>query len=104
MLDRAILRPGRFDRLIDVPKPDEVGRELIFEIHSRDMSLAADVDFEALATETGDLSGAEIESLTTEAGMFAIRDERTEVRMDDFREAFAKIDDDDSVTEPVAFQ
>jgi proteasome regulatory subunit len=104
MLDRAILRPGRFDRLIDVPKPDEVGRELIFEIHSRDMSLAADVDFEALATETGDLSGAEIESLTTEAGMFAIRDERTEVRMGDFREAFAKIDDDDSVTEPVAFQ
>ena len=104
MLDRAILRPGRFDRLIDVPKPNEVGRELIFEIHSRDMSLAADVDFEALATETGDLSGAEIESLTTEAGMFAIRDERTEVRMDDFREAFAKIDDDDSVTEPVAFQ
>jgi proteasome regulatory subunit len=104
MLDRAILRPGRFDRLIDVPKPDEVGRDLIFQIHTRNMSLADDVDFEALAAETDDLSGAEIESLTTEAGMFAIRDERTEVEMADFREALAKITDDESATEPVAFQ
>ena len=104
MLDRAILRPGRFDRLIEVPKPDEVGRELIFQIHTRDMNLADDIDFEALATETDDLSGAEIESLTTEAGMFAIRDERTEVEMVDFREALDKITDEQSVTEPVAFQ
>ena len=104
MLDRAILRPGRFDRLIDVPKPDEVGRDLIFQIHTRNMSLADDVDFEALAAETDDLSGAEIESLTTEAGMFAIRNERTEVEMADFREALAKITDDESATEPVAFQ
>ena len=104
MLDRAILRPGRFDRLIDVPKPDEVGRDLIFQIHTRNMSLADDVDFEGLAAETDDLSGAEIESLTTEAGMFAIRDERTEVEMADFREALAKITDDESATEPVAFQ
>ena len=104
MLDRAILRPGRFDRLIDVPKPDEVGRDLIFQIHTRNMSLTDDVDFEALAAETDDLSGAEIESLTTEAGMFAIRDERTEVEMADFREALAKITDDESATEPVAFQ
>jgi len=104
MLDRAILRPGRFDRLIEVPKPDEVGRELIFQIHTREMNLADDVDFEALATETDDLSGAEIKSLTTEAGMFAIRNERTEVGTADFREALEKITDEQSVTEPVAFQ
>jgi proteasome regulatory subunit len=104
MLDRAILRPGRFDRLVDVPMPDEVGRELIFQIHTRDMNVAEDVDFEALADETDDLTGAEIESLSTEAGMFAIRDERTEVEMADFREALEKITDDETATEPIAFQ
>jgi len=104
MLDRAILRPGRFDRLIEVPKPDEVGRELIFKIHTRDMNLAEDVDFEALAAEADDLSGAEIESLTTEAGMFAVRDERTEISMEDFRSALQKITDEETAAEPVAFQ
>jgi proteasome regulatory subunit len=104
MLDRAILRPGRFDRLIEVPKPDEVGRELIFKIHTRHMNLAEDVDFEALAAEADDLSGAEIESLTTEAGMFAVRDERTEISMEDFRSALQKITDEETAAEPVAFQ
>jgi proteasome regulatory subunit len=104
MLDRAILRPGRFDRLIEVPKPDEVGRELIFKIHTRHMNLAEDVDFEALAAEANDLSGAEIESLTTEAGMFAVRDERTEISMEDFRSALQKITDEETAAEPVAFQ
>ena len=104
MLDRAILRPGRFDRLIEVPKPDEVGRELIFQIHTRDMNLAEDVDFEALAAEADDLSGAEIESLTTEAGMFAVRDERTEIEMEDFQSALEKIADEETAVEPVAFQ
>jgi len=104
MLDRAILRPGRFDRLIEVPKPDEVGRELIFKIHTRDMNLAEDVDFEALAAEADDLSGAEIESLTTEAGMFAVRDERTEIEMEDFQSALEKITDEETAVEPVAFQ
>jgi proteasome regulatory subunit len=103
MLDPAILRPGRFDRLIEVPKPDAAGRERIFEIHTEGMSLA-DVDLEALAADTEGLSGAEIESLTTEAGMFAIRDERTDVRMDDFREAIAKVDGEDAPITPVAFQ
>jgi proteasome regulatory subunit len=103
MLDPAILRPGRFDRLIEVPKPDAAGRERIFEIHTEGMSLA-DVDLEALAADTEGLSGAEIESLTTEAGMVAIRDERTDVRMDDFREAIAKVDGEDAPITPVAFQ
>ncbi|PSP88160.1 peptidase [Halobacteriales archaeon QS_4_69_34] len=103
MLDPAILRPGRFDRLIEVPKPDAAGRERIFEIHTEGMSLA-DVDLEALAADTEGLSGAEIESLTTEAGMVAIRDERTDVRMDDFREAIEKVDGEDTPVTPVAFQ
>jgi proteasome regulatory subunit len=92
MLDRAILRPGRFDRLIEVPKPDHEGRERILEIHTRDMAVAADVDFAALSEQTDGMSGAELESLSTEAGMFAIRDDRTEVATRDFEEALEKLE------------
>ncbi|WP_275740393.1 MULTISPECIES: proteasome-activating nucleotidase [unclassified Halorhabdus] len=91
MLDRAILRPGRFDRLIEVPKPDETGREQIFKIHTRGMNLAETVDFAAIAAEATDASGAEIKAICTEAGMFAIRDDRTEVTEADFRDAWEKI-------------
>ncbi len=91
MLDRAILRPGRFDRLIEVPKPDEEGREIIFRIHTREMNVADDVEFAELAEETTAASGADIKAVCTEAGMFAIRDDRTEIRMDDFREAWKKV-------------
>src|SRR6056297_916667 len=66
MLDRAILRPGRFDRLIEVPKPDEEGREQIFKIHTRSMNLAETVDFAELAEETGEASGADIKAICTE--------------------------------------
>ncbi|MFC4439454.1 MULTISPECIES: proteasome-activating nucleotidase Pan2 [Natrialbaceae] len=96
MLDRAILRPGRFDRLIEVPEPGHEGREQILAIHTRGMNVADDVDFELLADETDGYSGAEIESLTTEAGMFAIRNDRDEVHHGDFLEALEKIEDDDS--------
>ncbi|MFC7082278.1 proteasome-activating nucleotidase Pan2 [Halorussus caseinilyticus] len=95
MLDRAILRPGRFDRLIEVPNPDEEARRKILDIHTRDMKIADDVDFEDLADRTEGKSGADIESLTTEAGMFAIRDGRTEVRQDDFADALDKLEADD---------
>ncbi|WP_254860971.1 proteasome-activating nucleotidase Pan1 [Natronomonas gomsonensis] len=91
MLDRAILRPGRFDRLIEVPKPDAEGRELIFQIHTRDMNIADEVDFAELAEETQEASGADVKAITTEAGMFAIRDDRKEVWMQDFLDAWDKI-------------
>ncbi|KYH27343.1 proteasome-activating nucleotidase 1 [Halalkalicoccus paucihalophilus] len=105
MLDRAILRPGRFDRLIEVPKPDEEGRKLIFEIHTRNMNVADDVDFGKLADEVIEASGADIKAICTEAGMFAIRDDRTEVCMDDFEEAWAKIqaeEEDDEISKTFA--
>jgi len=106
MLDRAILRPGRFDRLIEVPKPNQEGREIIFEIHTRGMNVSEDVDFAALAEEVEEASGADIKAVCTEAGMFAIRDDRTEVRMQDFRDAWAKIkqaeDEDDEVSKTFA--
>ena len=91
MLDRAILRPGRFDRLIEVPEPNEEGRARILEIHTAEMNIANSVDFDSLAEDTAGFSGAELASLCTEAGMFAIRDERTEVLMEDFEEALEKV-------------
>ncbi|MFB6132570.1 MAG: AAA family ATPase, partial [Halanaeroarchaeum sp.] len=96
MLDRAILRPGRFDRLIEVPNPDEEGREKIFQIHTRDMNVADDVDFESLARDTDGMSGADIKAICTEAGMFAIRDDRTTVTESDFRQAREKLETDES--------
>ncbi|MEF8772366.1 proteasome-activating nucleotidase Pan2 [Halodesulfurarchaeum sp.] len=92
MLDRAILRPGRFDRLIEVPDPDHEARAEILRIHTGEMNLAGRVDFDTLARETEGFNGAQLESLTTEAGMFAIRDDRETVRMKDFRDAVEKLE------------
>ncbi len=92
MLDRAILRPGRFDRLIEVPEPNEEGRREIFQIHTRNMNVADDVEFDNLARKITAASGADIKAICTEAGMFAIRDDRTEVTMKDFENAYEKIE------------
>ena len=96
MLDPAILRPGRFDRLIEVPKPSQPGRVQILQIHTREMTLADDVDLETVADRTADFSGARLESLATEAGMFALRDGRDAVEMADFEAAKDKLEDEDS--------
>ena len=103
MLDRAILRPGRFDRLIEVPEPNREGRHEILKIHTKRMNLTDDIDLEALAEDTEGFTGAELESLATEAGMFAIRDQRTEIRREDFDEAMAKISSEESAGTPIAF-
>jgi proteasome regulatory subunit len=100
MLDEAILRPGRFDRLIEVPHPDAEGRAHILDIHTRDMNLAEDVDTAEIAADLDEYSGADIASLATEAGMFAIRDGRTAVTHDDFVTAKQKLTEDDSVEIP----
>ncbi|MFB6164104.1 MAG: peptidase, partial [Haloarculaceae archaeon] len=100
----AILRPGRFDRLIEVPKPEQEGRQRILEIHTADMNLDGELDLAAIATDTDEFSGAELASLATEAGMFAIRDGRTEVRTADFEDALEKITDENrDETGPIAF-
>ncbi|MFB6104834.1 MAG: AAA family ATPase, partial [Halobacteriaceae archaeon] len=95
MLDRAILRPGRFDRLIEVPEPDQAGRERILEIHTREMNVADDVDHAVIAEQTEGYNGAQLASLATEAGMFAIRDNREEVRMEDFEAAREKLGEEE---------
>jgi len=104
MLDRAILRPGRFDRLIEVPKPDWDGREHILQIHTEGMSLDDSVELQALASETEGFTGAELASLATEAGMFAIRDDRSRIGMIDFENALEKVrEEDDAAGTPIAF-
>ncbi len=91
ILDPAILRPGRFDRIIEVPMPSFEARIQIFKIHTRKMSLAEDVDFKELASLTEGASGADIKAIVTEAGMFAIRTDRTKVTREDFMKAMEKV-------------
>ena len=90
ILDHAILRPGRFDRLIEIPLPQKRGREEIFKIHSKAMSLGK-VDFERVLELTSDFSGAEIRAVCTEAGYFAIRERKGKVNTKHFMSAVEKV-------------
>lgn len=83
-IDPALLRPGRFDRLIHVPPPDERGRHEIFKVHTSRMALASDVDLLKLAKMTEGLCGADIKAICTEAGYNAIRRGSEKVSMEDF--------------------
>ncbi|HYK93386.1 MAG TPA: proteasome-activating nucleotidase [Thermoplasmata archaeon] len=91
ILDEALLRPGRFDRIIEVPVPSFGGRVEIFKIHSRGMALRDVVDFEALAGRCEGSTGADIKAICTEAGMWAIREERDYVTAADFERAIEKV-------------
>ncbi|MDI6702945.1 proteasome-activating nucleotidase [Methanothermobacter wolfeii] len=91
ILDPALLRPGRFDRFIEVPLPNEDARREILKIHTSGMALAEEVDIELLSRITDGASGADLKAICTEAGMFAIREERDEVTMADFMDAVDKI-------------
>jgi len=93
MLDPAIMRPGRLDRLIYVPEPNEKGRLQIFKIHTKDMPLAKDVDLQELARLTKGYSGADIESICREAAIRALRRDinSKEVTFADFEEALKRI-------------
>jgi len=91
ILDDALLRPGRFDRIIEVPVPTYVGRSEIFKIHTRGMALREPIDFEALANRCEGATGADIRAICTEAGMWAIREERDSVTTADFDRAIEKV-------------
>ncbi len=91
LLDPAILRPGRFDRIIEVPLPDFQGRLEILRIHTRRSRLASDVDLARIAKLTDGMSGAEIKAVVTEAGFYAIREGRREIAMRDFLRAVEKV-------------
>jgi transitional endoplasmic reticulum ATPase len=93
MVDTAVLRPGRFDRLIYVSEPDEKSRLQIFKIYTKDMPLAKDVDLNQLAVLTKYYSGADIESLCREAAMHTLRRDVAagEVTMKDFQDATKEV-------------
>jgi len=95
MLDDAVTRPGRLDRLVEVSPPDPTEQAAILTVHLDSLNTAADVTADALVDKiAADLTGADIEALTTEAGMYAIRDHRTVVTMQDFDNALHKLDHD----------
>eukprot|EP01138_Halocafeteria_seosinensis_P007234 gb/GECG01007397.1/.p1 GENE.gb/GECG01007397.1/~~gb/GECG01007397.1/.p1 ORF type:complete len:415 (+),score=54.58 gb/GECG01007397.1/:1-1245(+) len=89
-LDPALIRPGRIDRKIEFPLPDQKTRRHIFNIHSGKMSLAPDVDLEEFVMSKDELSGADIKAICSEAGMLALRERRMKVTQDDFRKSKEK--------------
>jgi proteasome regulatory subunit len=91
ILDEALMRPGRFDRIIEIPVPSFEARCEIFKIHTHRMNKAEGIDFEVMAKETDGATGADIKAMVTEAGMFAIRDSRDYVTMADFEKAVDKV-------------
>ena len=100
MLDPALLRPGRFDRVIEIPMPSIDALLSILKIHSQGMSLDDEIDLRTIAGLAEGSSGADIKALVTEAGMYAIREERTTVYQTDFENAAAKILRKDRISEP----
>ncbi|MFH1511675.1 MAG: AAA family ATPase [Candidatus Woesearchaeota archaeon] len=97
ILDAAILRPGRLDRLIEVLLPNEKAIEEIFKIHTRRMTFEKGVDIDSLVIKMKGFSGAEIQSVCTEAGYFAIRNRRTRIVHDDFIRAISKVSQEEKI-------
>ncbi|MCC6053810.1 MAG: proteasome-activating nucleotidase [Thermosphaera sp.] len=91
ILDPAILRPGRFDRIIEVPPPSKKGRVEIFKIHTRRLKAKGDIDYEFLAEITEGFTGAEIKLVVVEAGYMAVRENRLYVTMNDLLKAIEKV-------------
>ncbi len=91
VLDPALLRPGRFDRQIVIPRPDVRGREGILKVHVKGVPLADDVDLQTLARGTPGFSGADLENLVNEAALAAARQDKDRVGMEDFEKAKDKV-------------
>jgi len=91
ILDPALLRPGRFDRIIEIPIPDREARKEIFVILTSKMKLGKSVDLDNLAAHTENASGADIKAISTEAGMFAVKKNKKAIEMEDFEQAIKKI-------------
>lgn len=91
VLDAALLRPGRFDRMISIDKPDIVGREQIFKVHLKPLKLSPDVDAKKIAAQTPGFAGAEIMNVCNEAALIAARRDKTEIDMQDFQDAIDRV-------------
>ena len=91
MLDKALLRPGRFDRQITIPSPDLLGREEILKLHSKNKKFASDVDFKTIAGDTAGFTGAELANVLNEAAIIATRSKHSEISNEDIENAVKKI-------------
>lgn len=91
VLDKALLRPGRFDRRVVVNLPDRTGREAILNVHTRNVPLAADISLAEVASSTPGLSGADLKNLVNEAALLAARRKQDDVKQKDFLDALEKI-------------
>jgi proteasome regulatory subunit len=91
ILDQALLRPGRFDRIIEIPLPDYEGRLAILKIHTEMMTLDKDINLSEISILSDGKNGADLKAICTEAGMFAIREERKNVSQENFLKAIEKI-------------
>lgn len=91
ILDPALLRPGRFDRVIEIPLPDADGLEQIFKIHSTKMNLSKDVNFSKLVQDAEGATGADIKTICMEAGIFALREKKNQISKKNFEEALFKV-------------
>lgn len=91
ILDPALLRPGRFDRVVVVDRPDLKGREAILRIHTRNIKLAPDVDLKVIAARTPGMVGADLANIVNEAALLAARKGKQSVEMEDFEEAIDRV-------------
>ena len=95
ILDPAVIRPGRLDRILEVPIPGKDGISEIYKIHTSKMHLQKDIDLAELANASKGLSGAQVKSVCTEAGYFAIRENRHIISIQDFTSAIKKVKTDE---------
>ena len=91
VLDKALLRPGRFDRQIVVPAPDVLAREKILEVHSKNKKIADDVDLKTIAKNTSGFSGADLENVLNEAALLAARRDLKQIGMQEIEDAMIKV-------------
>ena len=91
MLDKALLRPGRFDRQITIPTPDLKGRLSILKIHSKDKRLSDQVNLESIAEDTAGFTGAELENILNEAAIIATKNRHEDIENEDIEEAVKKV-------------
>ena len=103
ILDEALLRPGRFDRIIKIPLPEEEARLKIIKIHTKEMSVCKGINYKKIAAETEGLSGADLRALCVEAGMNAINDKLAKISSKNFFDALEKVKNrltDAEISEP----
>ena len=91
ILDSALLRPGRFDRQISIDKPDLIGREAIFKVHIRGLTLNENVNLKHLAAQTPGFAGAEIANVCNESALIAARKNKKTIEMNDFQDAIDRV-------------